>query len=187
MDAGVLHEDQVVLELPHIQVSVLLYTIMALALALMGCGGGEGVEGAQEEEVAVATGRLRRARTTPPGSPSLATITGSVIDTSGKPVNNAGVTIIVPGGTKTTTTTDCNGKFVVTNVPLTAKSFMVSSPNVVAYYNYANYNGHLYDLVDCSLPLPALVAGANAPFTQIQMYLGGANPPPPPPASGCPV
>lgn len=124
---------------------------------------------------------------TPPGNPALATITGSVFDTAGNPVDHAGVTVIVPGGTNLSTTTDCTGKFVVTNVALTATSFMVSSPNVVAYFNYANYHGHLYDLVNCSLPLPKLVAGSNAPYTQIQMYLGGENPPPPPPSGGCPV
>jgi hypothetical protein len=85
------------------------------------------------------------------------------------------------------TTTDCTGKFVVTNVPLTAVSFKVTSPNTFQYYNYGNYDGKLYDLIDCALPLPKLAAGANTPYTQIDMYLGGGNPPPPPNGSGCPA
>ena len=162
---------------PHTQVCMLLCALTALALLSSGCVGGGGG--------GTTTGCV--GRTTPPGNPSLATITGKVVDTSGNAVNGAGVTVVVPSGTNLSTTTDCTGKFVVTNVPLTATSLMVSSPNPVAYYNYANYDGNLYDLIDCSLPLPKLEAGANAPFTQIDMYLGGTNPPPPPPSNGCPT
>ncbi len=142
---------------PHLQLFALLCALIAPVLVVAGCGGGGG--GGGNGHPSGCTGV-----TTPPGNPALATITGTVIDTANNPVTNAGVTVIVPGGANLTKTTDCTGKFVITNVPLTATSFMVSSPNVVAYYNYANYNGHLYDLVDCSLPLPKLVAGANAPI-----------------------
>jgi hypothetical protein len=125
-------------------------------------------------------------RVVPPGNPALATIKGYVFDTGGGRVNGAGVTVLVPGGANIVTTTDCSGAFTATNVPLNATGFKVASPDPVAYYNYANYNGKFYDLVNCTLPLPALSAGMNAPFTDVVMYLGGPNPPPQPPAGGCP-
>jgi hypothetical protein len=62
----------------------------------------------------------------------------------------------------------------------------VVAPAGGAYYNYANYNGKEYALAACVLQLPTLAAGANAPYTEIDLYIGGSNPPPPPPVGGCP-
>jgi len=154
----------------------------ATVLFVIGCGGGGGGGNNGNSSSNGCVGTKVAA-----GSPLLATITGVVKDTANNAVDGASVIIVVPGGTNITTKTDCTGTFVATNVPLTATTFQVGSPNPVAYYNYANYNGSLYDLVACTLPLPKLYAGSNAPYSLIQMYLGGTNPPPPPPASGCPT
>jgi len=156
-----------------------LSLMAALTLSLSGCGGGGGGGGGGTPSGCVG-------KVTPPGSPLLATITGIIYDTGHNVVNNASISVNVPGGTSISATTDCTGKFVVTNVPLSATTFTVASPDPVAYYNYANYNGKLYDLIACTLPLPKLNAGANSPFTEIDLYVGGTSPPPPPPAGGCP-
>lgn len=158
------------------ELSIVFGLVMALALSAAGCGGGGGGSN---------NGGGGGGGNTPPPNSSLATISGFVRDTSPShnPVQGAVITIT---GTSRSATTNAAGSFTVTDVPLTAVSFKVASPNAVAYYNYANYNGKLYDLVACVLKLPALVAGANAPFTDVDMYIGGANPPPPPPVGGCP-
>lgn len=155
--------------------------LLLITMSLSGCGGGGG--GGGNNNPGGCIGKI-----TPPGNPALATISGFVYDNvHHNPVNNANVTAVVPGGVNQAATTDCNGKFVITNVPLTTTTFTVASPDPVAYYNYANYNGKLYDLVLCKLPLPVLSAGANAPFTEVDMYLGGPSNFPPSPPGGCPM
>jgi hypothetical protein len=160
-----------------IQYSIVLGLMMALALSLAGCGGGNGSSSNNN------TGNGSGSTVT--GNPALATITGVVQDTSSSHNPVAGAVITVTG-TGRTATTDAAGTFVVTNVPLNATSFSVASPNTLDYYNYANYNGKVYNLVACTLPLPTLAAGANAPFTEIDMYIGGSNAPPPSLPTGCP-
>ena len=163
---------------PRVQLSILLGAMMVAALSLAGCGGGGGGSSSN-------SGGNNSGGNGGGGNTTLATISGVVKDTSPShnPVAGALVTVT---GTSRSATTDSTGKFVISNVPLNSTSLTVASPNPVAYYNYANYNTKLYDLISCTLPLPALVAGANAPFTEIDMYIGGSNPPPPPPVGGCP-
>ena len=171
--------NRVFLNSPRIQLSSVLGVMAAISVSLAGCGGGGGSSSSNNSG---SGGK------TPPENTTLATITGTVKDTSPShnPVVGASVTIVVPNGINVITTTNSKGVFVATNVALTATTFKVSSPDPVAYYNYANYDGSLYDLQACTLPLPKLLAGANAPYTEVDMYLGGSNPPPPPPVGGCP-
>jgi hypothetical protein len=156
----------------------MLSLMMALALSMAGCGGGGGSS----------SNNNGSGGNTPPSNTTLATITGSIRDTSPahSPVVGAIVTVVVTGGSNRTAVTNASGTFILTNVPLTTASFTVAAPSGGAYYNYANYHGNYYDLSACSLQLPTLVAGANAPYTEIDMYVGGSNPPPPPPIGGCP-
>jgi hypothetical protein len=142
--------------------------MMALALSLAGCGGGSSSSNNNN------TGN--GSATTAPGNSSLATITGMVVDTSTShnPVAGAVVTVT---GTTLTAKSDATGKFVIANVPLTATSISVAGPSTFYYYNDAIYNGQFYDLTACTLPLPKLVAGANAPFTEIEMFSAGTTPP----------
>src|ERR1700722_7950254 len=162
-----------------------LSMIIAITLLLSCCGGGGGGGGGGGTSTGGCVSKV-----TAPSNPTLATISGFVYDTAHNPVVGASVTVNEtgsPGSGGLGTITDSCGKFVITNVPLTAISLSVASPNPVNYYNYANYNGKLYDLIDCTLPLPTLNAGANAPYTEIDMYLGGPNNPPPQPPTGCPT
>ncbi len=161
-------------------ISLTLLSIFASAFAI-GCGGGGGGNGGSGPPLGC------NPPIVPAGNAALATLVGSVKSTSGVAVQGAGITVVVPGGTNITSTTNCAGGFTITNIPLNATSIQVSSPNVHTYYNYANYKGILYDLIYCALPLPTLAAGNNAPFTEIDLYPSGSNPPPPPPASGCPA
>ncbi len=162
---------------PRVQLSILLGMLMVAALSLAGCGGGGG--GSSSNNNGGNNGGNG-------GNSTLATITGVVKDTSPSHGPIAGAHVTVTGTTRTAVT-DATGTFVITNVPLNSTTLTVASPDPVAYYNYANYNTKLYDLVACTLPLPSLVAGANSPFTEIDMYIGGSNPPPPPPVGGCPA
>ncbi len=165
---------------PRIQYFIVLGALMSLALSLAGCGGGGGGGGSNNGG---------NNGNNPPGNTALATITGLIRDTSPShnPVPGATVTVFEPGGLTRTATSNAAGTFVVTNVDLASTTFKVASPDPTAYYNYANYHGNLYDLVACTLTLPVLVAGANSPFTDIELYVGGSNPPPPPPVNGCPA
>ncbi len=173
--------NRVFLNSPRIQLSVALGAAL-LALALAGCGGGGGGSSSNN-------GGGNNGNGNGSGSNSaLATITGSVRDTSPShsAVLGAVVTVVVPGGSNRVAVTNSAGTFVLTNVPLTTTSFTVAAPTGGAYYNYANYDGAYYDLSACTLKLPKLQAGANAPYTEVDLYLGGGNPPPPPPTGGCP-
>jgi hypothetical protein len=163
------------------QLTIVLGLVLALAAAGCGGGGGGSSAGNGNGNGGGNTGGNGGGTT----NPELATITGQINDTSPNHNPVQGATITVPG-TSRTATTNASGAFVLTNVPLTATSFKVAAPSGGAYFNYANYNGHEYDLTACVLQLPVLIAGANAPFSEIDMYIGGNNPPPPPPVGGCP-
>src|SRR5580658_9227579 len=101
--------NRVFLNSPRIQISVVLGLVMALVAP--GCGGGGG--GSSSGNTGSPGGG------TPPGNPQLATITGSVRDTSPNhnPVQGAVITVT---GTGRTAISNAAGVFVVTNVPLTA-------------------------------------------------------------------
>lgn len=118
-------------------------------------------------------------------NPTLAFVIGRIIDNTftGAGVANATVTV---NGTAITARTDSSGNFTLANVPLTATQFKVSSPDPLAYYNFATYNGLQYDTIVCNLPLPTLVQGANNLPGNVRMFVAGNNPPPPPPVGGCP-
>jgi len=164
----------------YTQLSIVLCLVMTLAFAIVACGGGGG-SSSGGGNVGGNTGGNGG------GTPNaqLATVTGQINDTSPSQNPVAGATVTVPG-TSRTATTNAAGTFVLTNVPLTATSIKVAAPAGGAYYNYAIYNGAEYDLTSCVLSIPKLVAGANAPYSAINMYIGGNNPPPPPPVGGCP-
>jgi hypothetical protein len=140
-----------------------------LVFTYAGCGGSDG------------SGSVNA----PPGNPALATIEGVVKDTSTNhnPVVGAVITVT---GTTLAATSDAQGNFVVTNVPLNATSFSVTNPNTAAYYSWVDYNSNLYYLINCTLPLPRLVAGINQPFTEIDMYINSVVNAPPAPPSVCP-
>lgn len=180
--------NRVLFNSPRVQLPLVLSMMIVLILSLAGCGGGGG--GGTSSGNGNTGGNTGGTGNNTGGqtNPNLATISGFVKDNtpSHNPVQGALVTVIVPGGTNRTATTAADGSFTVTNVALNATTFKVASPNPVAYYNYANFNGNLYDLNACTLPLPVLKAGANT-LTEIDMYLGGTNPPPPPPVGGCPA
>lgn len=139
-----------------------------MAMALAGCGGGGGGSSTP---------------VTPPGTTNVS-ITGTVKDTStnGAPVVNALVSIV---GTSLSTRTDASGHFTFTTVPNTAKAFTISNPDPSSYFSYANFGGKFYDIIACTLPLPALHTGTNT-ISEVDLYIGGASPPPPPPTGGCP-
>jgi hypothetical protein len=66
----------------------------------------------------------------PPPNPALATITGSIRDTSPNhnPVAGATVTVNVPGAAARSAVSDASGTFVVTNVALNATTVHGSEP-----------------------------------------------------------
>lgn len=111
---------------------------------------------------------------------------GVVRDFTGSPVNNALIEIV---GTNLNTNTNSTGFFSFPNVPQTVTRIRVTRPNGTGYYNVAQYQASDYDLLNCSLPIPALSVGTNTLNSEITLYGAldpNASPPPPPPLNGCP-
>lgn len=157
---------------PHTQLFWCLALLGLVTTALMGCGSGGSGGGGNNNN-----GNGNN------GTPGNVSITGTVKDSSvaNAPVVNAVVTIV---GTSLTTRTDASGHFSFVSVPSTATAFTVSNPNTAAYFSYANYGGRLYDIINCTFPLPTLHSGTNT-VSEVDLVIGGNSPPPPPP-SGCP-
>ena len=123
----------------------------------------------------------------------LATLTGTVTDTSGSAAANVTIAVV---GTSLTGITNASGVYTISSVPLTATQITVTSGYPTnPYYNSGNYNGQAYNFGttfgtsggSCTITLPALAAGKTATLTVIQLYPAGSGAPPPPPlTSGCP-
>lgn len=169
-------------QLPQVRIPLMLLLALLFALTFAGCGGGGGSSSNNN-----GNGGNNNGGGTPPNqNPTLAFISGRVVDNSSQQNGVANATVSVVG-TNISARTASDGSFTLPNVPLNATQFTVTSPDTFVYYNFAQYTGKQYDTVACKLPLPTpLKAGANALNGTIQLFLGGQNPPPPPLINGCP-
>lgn len=174
---------------PRISLSLMLVLLVSLVIA--GCGGGGGSS----------SGGSNSGGGNNSGgggvTPNTSIVSGRVVDNvgTGNGVNGAKVTIV---GTSLSTTTASDGSFQIRNVPLTAKQFVVTTPDVAVYPNIITYLGNYYNTDpgraggQCLLPLPTLANGQTVTLPgNVLMYNiaassnnGGSAPPPPPP-SGC--
>ncbi|MDE2126616.1 MAG: hypothetical protein KGJ62_08505 [Armatimonadetes bacterium] len=147
----------------------------SLALAVSGCGGGGGGGG--------------NSGNNPP--PAANTLTGNAVDAA-TGAGIGGVKVTIPG-TAFTATSDATGKFVISNIPLTATTFETATPNASVYSTIVTYEGNNYETSTsrtggpCTMPLPPLVKGANVLPASVLMYnIGNGGGPPPPPVTSCP-
>ncbi len=153
---------------PQTRLFSCLTLVGLMTLALPGCGGGGGNSGPGPG---------------PGPGPNNVAITGTVKDnsTSNAPVVNALISIV---GTSFSTHTDSSGHFSFTSVPNNVAALKISNPNPGSYFSYAYYGGKLYDVINCTFPLPTVHSGTNA-IPEVDLVIGGSSPPPPPP-TGCP-
>ncbi len=155
--------------------SLLSLTLVCLALFVTaGCGGGGG------------TASTNNGGGGGGGGGNAINLRGVVRDFTGSGVKNVLIEVV---GTSLNTTTDSMGFFNFSNVPQTIARIRVTRPVATGYYNVAQYQAADYDLLSCSLPLPALSIGNNTLNSEITMYGAldpNSSPPPPPPLSGCP-
>ncbi|HLJ55078.1 MAG TPA: carboxypeptidase-like regulatory domain-containing protein [Chthonomonadaceae bacterium] len=171
---------------PHVRASLsALIAVLAIAL-IVGCGGGGGNSNNNNNGNNGSNGSNNGGL--PPGqNPGLPFITGKVVGSANTAIGVPGATVTIHGAglADRSVQTAADGSFTFINVARGYTSFSVASPDPVAFYNFANFNGKNYDTVNCTLPLPGLAVGANNVGTVI-LSSGGNNPPPPPPISGCP-
>ena len=181
---------RVLWNVPHVRISHRISLAMLLtlivSLAVTGCGGGgtpTPVNGGSSQGV-------------PKGNPNLATIVGTVTDTTAAATPIAGA-IVKVAGTSLQTTTGANGKFAIINVPVQAIGITVITPSVATYYGAVVYGTKQYDdTVACPIPVTGLQKSAIGPVTlpnTFKLYPSGSNPPYPPytgpttPGTGCPL
>jgi hypothetical protein len=112
------------------------------------------------------------------------TLSGRVVSaTDMSPIPLATIAIV---GTMLTAQTQTDGTFTVSNVPVTATHFTVTSPDLTKYLSIAEYSAggatlqeYSFDIngVPCSLPLPTLRAGTTALPSDIELLSATSVPP----------
>lgn len=146
---------------PHSPGLLLVLFTLFVALVWSGCGGGGG------------------------GGPTpTTTLTGKVVSaTDMSPVPSATITI---AGTMLTAQTQTDGTFSVSNVPVTATRFTVTSPDLSKYLSIAEYSAggttlqeysFNTDGIQCSMPLPSLHAGTTALPSNVELLSATSVPP----------
>ena len=158
----------------HIRFSLALIMALMFALALSACGGGGGGGGNNNGGGGGGGGGIR--------------VTGKVVSSTNLGVGVAGATVKVNTGQSAKTASD--GSFTILNVPSSATTFVVSSPDLSQYTDLGTYNALYYNMdptasPTCQLPLPSpLRLGANS-VGLVGLYPNPSTssaPPPPPTA-----
>ncbi len=165
--------------LPHVRITLALLMTLMAALVFAGCGGG-------------GSGPSTPVVTTPTSSATLATVTGTVTDTTAAatPIAGAAVQIV---GTNLATTSAANGTFVILNVPVGTVRVAVVQPAGGQYGGYVLYQGKQYDTQLCPLTVTTTASGTGhtaSPLPASIQLFPNVNGPPPPPATGangCPL
>lgn len=167
----------------HVRITLALLMTLMASLVFAGCGGGGG-------------GGTPTPKPTPGpvSSPTLATVSGTVTDTTAAatPIAGASVQIV---GTNLTATTAANGTFVILNVPVGTVRVAVVTPSPQQYSAYVIYQGKEYDTQLCPLTLTTVASGngktqISSPFPATIQLFPTTNSPPPPPnlgSNGCPL